>query len=300
MDITLRQIRSFVAITHLGSFTRAASLLHISQPALTVQIRNLETALGVKLLDRTSRSVEVTRLGRELLPSLQRALHDLEAAMADVHEVGAGRRGTVRVAALPSFAASLLPRVILAYRHANPALEFVVRDAIAARIADMIGSEEVDIGITGGIISEPRLEVLHTGTDRLVVIFPAKHPIGRKRSIRIDDFVDQPLVLTNTGTSLREVVDAAFMNIGRIPTIACEVTYMISAVAMVRAGLGITILPQSAHEIRAEPSLRARPIDDPSFVRPVAVIKKKGRTLPPASAGFLEVLLAEMDAHKRA
>ena len=99
MDITLRQIRSFLAIAHLGSFTRAASLLHISQPALTVQIRNLETALGVKLLDRTSRSVEVTRLGRELLPSLQRALRDLEAAMADVHEVGAGRRGTVRVAA---------------------------------------------------------------------------------------------------------------------------------------------------------------------------------------------------------
>jgi DNA-binding transcriptional LysR family regulator len=294
MDVTLRQIRSFLAIAHLGSFTRAAGLMHISQPALTVQMRNLERALGVKLLDRTSRSVEVTRLGRELVPSLQRALRDLEAAVADVHEVGTGKRGTVRVAALPSFAASLLPRVILAYRKANPALAFVVRDAIAVRIADMVGSEEVDIGITGGAIADARLETLHTSTDRLVVIYPDKHRIGRKRRVGVADFADLPLVLTNPGTSVREVVDTAFLKIGRIPIIACEVTYMISAVAMVRAGLGITILPQSAREIRAEPGLHARPIDDPSFVRPVSIIKKKGRTLPPASAGFLDVLMKEM------
>jgi DNA-binding transcriptional LysR family regulator len=299
MDITLRQIRSFLAIAHLGSFTRAAALLHISQPALTVQIRNLESALGAKLLDRTSRSVEVTRLGRELVPGLQRALRDLEAVVTDAHEVGKGCRGTVRVAALPSFAASLLPRVILACRRINPALAFVVRDAIAARVADMVGSEEVDIGITGGGVIDPRLEVLHTSTDRLVVIYPPSHPIGRKRRITIADFAEAPLVLTNLGTSVREVVDNAFLERGLTPIIACEVTYMISAVAMVRAGLGITILPQSAHEIRAEPSLRARPVDDDSFVRPVSVIKKKGRTMPPASAGFLEVLLAELDPAKR-
>jgi DNA-binding transcriptional LysR family regulator len=296
MDITLRQIRAFLSVAHLKSFTRAASLLHLSQPALTVQIRNLETALGAKLLDRTSRSVEITRLGRDLLPTLQRTLRDLDTAVVNIHEVGAGRRGTVRVAALPSFAASFLPSVILSCRRANPALSFVVRDAIANRINAMVRVEEVDLGITGGEVSDAQLEVLHATTDRLCLIYPASHPIGRKRRITVTDLIELPLVLTNPGTSLREVIDAAFMQIGRIPTLACEVTYMMSAVAMVRAGLGFTVLPMSAREIKAERGLRARPIDDPAFLRSVSIIKKKGRTLPPASSAFLEACVAAMPA----
>jgi len=292
MDVTLRQIRSLLAVAHLKSFTRAASLLNLSQPALTVQIRNLERALGAKLLDRTSRTVEITRLGRELLPALQRTMRELEAAMSNVHEAGIGRRGTVRVAALPSFAASFLPDVIVACRRANPGLTFVVRDAIASRINAMVRAEDVDLAITGGEVSDPQLDVLYATTDRLCVIFPSSHPIGRKRRVTVSDLADIPLVLTNPGTSLREVIDAAFMTIGRAPNLACEVTYMISAVAMVRAGLGLTILPISAREARLERSLRARPIDDVSFVRPISVIKKRGRTLPPASATFLDECLA--------
>ena len=294
MDLNLRQVRAFLAVAHLKSFTRAASLLHLSQPALTVQIRNLETALGGRLLDRTSRAVELTRMGRELLPTLQRALRDLEEAVANAHEIGAGRRGTVRVAALPSFAASVLPSVILTCRRANPALSFVVRDAIASRINAMVRDEDVDLGITGGAVADAQLDVLHTTADRLCLIYPASHPIGRKRRITVTDLTELPLVLTNPGTSLREVIDAAFMQIGQIPALACEVTYMMSAVAMVRAGLGLTILPASAREIRAERGLRARPIDDRAFIRSVAIIKKKGRTLPPASTAFLEACVAAM------
>ena len=103
----------------------------MSQPALTVQIRKLEESLHSRLFDRNSRSVELTRIGRELLPVLVRTLQDIDAMVADTHEQSAGRRGTVRVAALPSFAASLLPDVILAYR-GNPGIGFVVRDAVRA------------------------------------------------------------------------------------------------------------------------------------------------------------------------
>src|SRR5919112_2044900 len=120
MDVSLRHARAFVTVAHLKSFTRAAEALHLSQPALTVQIRNFESALKVKVLDRTSRSVELTRIGRELLPMLERTLRDLDAIVADTHAMSAGRRGIVRIAALPSFAASLLPQVIGATRAAQP------------------------------------------------------------------------------------------------------------------------------------------------------------------------------------
>src|SRR5450755_2436494 len=131
MDLNLRQLRAFVAVAQLRSFTRAAETLHLSQPALTVQIRKLEASLRCQLLDRNSRSVTLTRIGRELLPLLQRSLHDLDAIVVDTHAQSAGHLGTVRIASLPSFAASLLPDVILACRKRNPGLGFVVRDAVA-------------------------------------------------------------------------------------------------------------------------------------------------------------------------
>ncbi|HEU0147421.1 MAG TPA: LysR substrate-binding domain-containing protein [Bradyrhizobium sp.] len=104
-----------------------------------------------------------------------------------------------------------------------------------------------------------------------------------------------PLIMMATDTSVRNVVDAAFHRRGLIPTSACEATYM-TAVAMVRAGLGIAILPGSAREIRAERDVRSRAIDDPAFVRPVSVIKHAGRTLPPLSDAFAKHLIGELKA----
>ncbi len=294
MDLNLRQLRAFVSVAQLGSFTRAAESLHLSQPALTVQIRKLEAGLRCQLLDRNSRSVTLTRIGRELLPLLQRSLHDLDAIVADTHAQGAGRLGTVRVASLPSFAASLLPDVILACRKRNPGIAFVVRDAVANRVMQMVRDEDVDVGITGGEVIESSLEALHAVQDRLCLVYPARHPIGRRRSIRARDIVDLPLVLTDPATSVRAVVDAAFQALGRLPTVACEATYMMTAVAMVRAGLGVTILPASAREIRAERGLQARPIDDPAFARRVSLVKKKNRTLSPATTAFVEACVSAM------
>ena len=294
MDLNLRQVRAFVSVAQLKSFTRAAELLHLSQPALTVQIRKLEDALRCRLLDRNSRSVELTRIGRELLPMLQRTLHDIDAIVVDMHAQSAGRLGTVRVASLPSFAASLLPDVILACRKSNPALGFVVRDAVASRVMQLVHSEEVDLGITGGEITHTELETLYQLQDRLCLVYPAGHPIGRRRTVKIEDLVDQPLVLTDPATSVRAMVDAAFLPLGRLPLMACETTYMMTAVAMVRAGLGMTILPGTAREILAERGLKSRPIDDPAFVRQVSLIKKRNRTLPPAADAFLAVCIASM------
>ena len=101
-------------------------------------------------------------------------------------------------------------------------------------------------------------------------------------------------MLMDGATSVRAVVDKAFIGLGRLPHATCEATYMMTAVGMVRAGLGLTILPGSAHEIRAAPNLCSRPISDPSFLRPIHLIKKAGRTLPAASELFSRVLCQAM------
>jgi DNA-binding transcriptional LysR family regulator len=287
MNPSLRQLRAFVSVAHLKSFTRAASVLHLSQPALTVQIRRLEEALAVRLLDRNTRAVELTRVGRELVPVFQRLLRELDTVVIDTRDLAAKRYGVVRVAALPSVAAGVLPDAIAAFREANPRITFVLKDVIASRVLNLVRTEEVDLGVTGGDLVEPDIEVVCTAHDRMHVVFPAEHPIEVVPEVTLDVLASYPLILMDPDTSVRAVVDGAFIAAGRLPIPACEATYMMTAVGMVRAGLGIAILPALAREVRAEPSLRSRPIDDPSFGRTLSVIKKAGRTLPPASATFL-------------
>jgi DNA-binding transcriptional LysR family regulator len=157
-----------------------------------------------------------------------------------------------------------------------------------------VRSEEADIGITGGEPSDADIETLHLSTDRMHVVYPQRHPIARRRKISLEDLAEFPLILMDSETSVRAIVDSAFVAAGRLPIPACEATYMMTAVGMVRAGLGISVLPASAKEIKAEPSLRSRPIDDPAFERRVAVVKKRNRTLPPATQSFLGELISAM------
>jgi DNA-binding transcriptional LysR family regulator len=286
MDLNLREIRAFVTVAQAGNFTRAAAQLHLSQPALTVQIRRLEEIVGARLFDRNSRSVALTQTGRELLPILRRSLDDMERVLRDARALGEGMGGTVRLACLPTFAASVLPDLIRAFREQVPRAVFQIRDAVASTVVDLVRSEEVDIGLTGGDVIDASLEILHSGADRLVVVCPKTHPLARKRRIAVEDLARWPLVLTASGTSVRSVVNAALSATGCALDVACEPTYMMTAVAMVRGGLGVTILPATAREVLAEPDLVSRPIDDPA--------KKRGRTLPRITEAFIELVLSRL------
>jgi DNA-binding transcriptional LysR family regulator len=120
MDVSLRQVRSFLAVARVKSFTGAASILNVTQPALTVQIRRLEEALGVTLFDRETRSVELTRVARDLIPAFERTLQDFDAALDSARDIATQTRGIVRLAALPSVAAGVLPNAILGFREKRP------------------------------------------------------------------------------------------------------------------------------------------------------------------------------------
>jgi DNA-binding transcriptional LysR family regulator len=256
-----------------------------------VQIRSLEQQFGIKLFDRNSRSVELTRLGRELVPVFQRLLREFDEAVSGVRDIARHGAGSVRLGALPSFAAGILPDIIVRFRARFPRVALAVKDAIASRVMEMVLSEDVDLGVVGGEPIHADLDVIYRTQDRLNVIYPARHPLARMKRIGVQELVAFPLILMDPATSVRATVDAALAAGGHPVEAACEVTYMMTAVGMVRAGLGISILPASAHEIRAEPDLIARAIDDPRFVRPIAVVRKRRRTLPPAAENFMAALV---------
>ncbi|HVV39977.1 MAG TPA: LysR family transcriptional regulator [Nitrobacter sp.] len=291
MDVNLRQMRSFVAVARLGSFTRAAEFLHVSQPTLTVHIKQLEEALGLTLFDRNPRAVNLTRMGRDLLPTFERTLQDLDSMLHDAKAVSTAQRGVVRISVLPSLAASLLPDAIRRFRQQNPGASFAVKDCIAGSLLGLIRSDEVDLGLTGGKVDFPDIEVLFRASDEMNVVYPEGHPIGRVARINAERLAQFPLILMDPHTSVRAVTDQAFSKAGLIPKPAADVTYIMTALGMVHAGLGITILPASAREVAAIPSLRSKRINDQNFARQIALIKKKERTLPPLSKAFADHLL---------
>jgi DNA-binding transcriptional LysR family regulator len=295
MDVNLRQIRAFLAVARFNSFTRAAVLLNVTQPALTMQIRNLEQQLGLALFDRSKRSVALTRVGRDLLPSFQRTMQDFDATLGSARDVAAQKRGVVRLAVLPSVAASILPDAISEFRKTRPDVTFDLRDVIAGQVLSLVQNEQVDFGVMGGTTRAAGIETVFEAQDRLHVIFPKGHAIGRAKATSPDAVAKYPLILMQRDTSVRAIVDRGFAAAGLMPVPTCEVIYMMTAVAMVRAGLGLTILPGSAREIQAESGLQSRPIDSLDFVRPVAIIKRAGRTLAPLSESFLHRLAARIE-----
>ena len=290
MDVSLRQVRSFLMVARVKSFTGAASILNVTQPALTMQIRRLEEALGVTLFDRDTRSVELTRVGRDLIPAFERTLQDFDAALESARDIATQERGIVRMAVLPSVAAGVLPDAILGFRETRPNVIFDLRDVIAGQVLNLVQSDEVDFGVMGGAVKASDVTAVFEAQDRLHVVYPKGHPIARLKTVTPAALAEFPLILMQRETSVRAIVDAGFHSAGLMPKATCEAIYMMTAVGMVRAGLGLTILPGSAREIKAEPGLLSKPIDDPSFNRPVSIIKRSGRTLPPLSESFLEHL----------
>lgn len=299
MNFDVRQLRAVLAVAEHGSFTRAATALNLSQPALTVQVRALEETLGLKLFDRNTRNVALTRVGRGLLPELRRLLRELDTLLDETRQLARMAGGMVRIAVLPSFASSLLPDVISGFRALHPEIGFTLRDVIASGVVELTLAEEVDLGITGGPTEDAELELLLSSVDRMHAVFPAGHALDDGTSPTLAALIRHPLVLMSRATSVRAVVDAAIVAEGLTAEVAAEATYMSTAVGMVRAGMGVAILPETAMEIGALSMLRSALIDDPRMARSISVIKRRGRTLPPASLAFLDHLGAAFDALER-
>lgn len=286
MNLNLRHLEAFAAVARLRSFTKAARALHVSQPSFTVQIKQLEEELGVRLLDRNTRSVSLTQIGQELVPVVERLLRELEDIVASTRALSSRSVGSVTIAALPSVSSTLLPTVIAKFRQQHPGVRFRLRDAVGNRIIDLVTSDAVDFGVGSVEAGDVDIEFTALFTDSMSAIFPASR-FRRKKSISLRELASESLILTDPESTVRHIVDHAFALLG-IPVIPVqEVSYMATAIGMVKAGLGVAILPSSALELDELRSLKAVPIDSNELKRTVGIIQRRHRSLSPAAAAFL-------------
>lgn len=286
----LRHVRAFLAAARIGNFTRAAMELHISQSAFTVQIRQLEDALGVTLFDRSKRRVALTSVARDLRVPLERLIIDAEAIVSRTKQLAGLRRGIVNVAVLPSVAAQVLPQVIQRFVQMHPGIVVQINDLVAEKLIEAVKKEEVDFGIGSRVRADREIRTTPLLVDRLCAFVPRSHLLVRQSSITLKELISLPLILTGKDSSVRELLERALRR-ERLPlTVAYETNYMSTAVSMVRAGLGIAVLPEVVADTEESGGIRCLAIHKPVLNRKIEIIQRTDRSLSPAALRMVEIL----------
>jgi DNA-binding transcriptional LysR family regulator len=289
MNITIRQIQSFLNVAALGSFTRAAEKMHTMQPALSQQIRDLEAELGIRLFDRTTRRVELTEGGAEFRNIAAKIIEDLESAARNAHELAERKRGRVIVAAPPLLAAAVVPRTIADFRSKYPGLEVRLIDARTSQIVEYVRSGQVDCGIGTFHAGEEGINSTLLGRDSLMLFCASNHPLARRQTVNWRELDGLPLVTLTRESGIRLLVEVGFetAQIRLIP--AYEVAQITTALAMVEAGLGIAVLPTYAWAGARAMKISAAALD-PGIARDIAMITRTGRAISPAVSAFARYL----------
>jgi LysR family transcriptional regulator, carnitine catabolism transcriptional activator len=291
-----RQIKAFLAVARIGSFTRAASEVGLSQPALTVQIHQLEESVGARLFDRDKRQVRLTAVGEKLVPSFARILADLETVMATGKDIANVSRGQISIAVLPSLSASLIPHCMRRFREQKGGIDVHIHDVVAGKIVQMVKSEEVDFGIGMRLTPDREVDVQDLLSDRLCAFFPQDHPLT-SGSLTVRKLTRFPLLLTRQNSSVRILFERVLSREGAEIQIGGEANYMSTVLGMVREGLGVAVLPESAVETGPMTGVSHRPIQAPGKTRKIGIIRRTGCTLSPAADEFVKILCEVAKVH---
>lgn len=176
MNLTLRQLRAFAAVAETGSFTAAAQQLHLTQSALSVLVRELEREMGVQLLDRNTRRVQLSEAGREFLPSVHRLLGDLSSAVAGVTDLRDKKKGLLRLAAPQLMACTLMPRVIALYREQYPDVDVRLADTLPEHLLAGVAAGDVELAVGQDVAVDDAIERRALLRDRHWLICPPATP----------------------------------------------------------------------------------------------------------------------------
>lgn len=293
MNIKYRPLKAFLLAVDSGSFTHAANQLGVTQPSFTALIQDLEEVLGLRLFERTTRSISLTSAGQDFYARVQRPITDLEEAYRSLADLAAVRRGNVALGALPSTALALLPAAVGALSRAHPALKVRVVEAHNDELMAMLRTNQIEFAV--GALAEPVSDLSFTpmAEDCFCAIFPAGHPLGDTPGmLHWRDVLRYDLVLLSQGSNARQQFDRAVRDEVGAPVTALryDVTNMGTAASMVRQGLGVSVLPRLALPELNLAGLRAAALCDASARRYIGLLHRRDRSLSPAA----QALVAEL------
>src|SRR5215208_5339744 len=264
MNVTLKQVRAFLAVAQVGSFTGAANRLHLTQSAVSVLISELELVFGLRLFDRTTRLVQLTEAGREFQPVAHKVLAELEGAISSSRELAAQKRGRVAIAATPLMSSLLLPGAIARYAELQPGVNVVLHDTLAGQIQPKVLGGEVDFGIGTFERSARELVAEALMTDKLVLACPVDHPLASRQQVAWRELAGYPFIALTRDNSVGQLITERL------------------------GGAGVDIHP--AYEVAQLYRIRTVRLVEPSVRRETSFLTRRGLTLSPAARGFKSFL----------
>ncbi len=295
--MNLHQLKLFHTVARLGSYSRAAEEVRISQPSVSIQVADLERSLGVELFEQLGKRIYLTEAGRILEEYAQQILGLVDDARLAVADVAGMQRGRLRLGASTTPGTYLLPRVIGRYQEHYPQITVSLEMANARRIQERLLRNELDLGIVGWEVNAGNLATQALMDDELVVIVPPAHPLAAAEGLHVRNLRDYRLILRERGSGTREAIEAALRAVGLTVVPAMELSGPEAIKQAVMAGLGITIMsPIVASDEIAAGRLAAVPVRDVRIHRAFLIAYHRDKRLTRAVQAFLEMLHAAVGA----
>ena len=287
MIMELYQLGYFIEIARQRSFTRAAERLHMAQPALSQQMKNLESELGTALFIRGRKEIQLTAAGKAFLPRAEALLTQAEAAKAIVSDVAQLRGGKLIIAAIPSVSACLLPEVIRSFSRLHDKVELQLIEDSSERVAENVESGLADIGFLQLPASKSAFETRTIISEPFVLLVAKSHPLVKQKEVALKQLAAESFIFYKGRA--RDTASEACRKAGFEPRIACESGELETVRALVAAGLGLAVVPQLATG-NLPKTIQAITIREPKMQRQIAAVWQKGSVLSPAAQALLELV----------
>ncbi|MBH1963749.1 MAG: LysR family transcriptional regulator [Comamonadaceae bacterium] len=283
INFSLNDLQAFRTVAELGNFRKASEALHLSQPAFSRRIEKLEEALGVKLLERTTRKVSLTAVGRDFDRKVKQLLDDLDSTLLGIRGVAATRMGEVTVACVPSTVYYYLSQVVSRYHEQYPKIRVKIFDAGANEVLSAVARSEADFGLNFIGSQEPEIEFKPLLEERFVAACRRDHPLALARKVSWSDLSQYDFISTSKSSGNRLLIDQALAGLATRPQSLFEAQHVTTMMGLVEAGLGVAAVPSMAMPGADHPLLVSVPLVDPIVTRKVGLIRRKGRVLSPAA-----------------
>lgn len=301
MNVSTRQLQAFLAVARLQSVTRAAEQIHLSQAGLSLLLREMESQLGVRLFDRTTRSVALTEGGRQLLPVAERVLREWAEVSGRLHKLSLDVARSLTVAATPLVCSSVMPVVLKALQRSHPDIEVVVRDVERSQIEALVLSREVDMALgilfkAGSGIRRQRLLSLP-----LVCVSPREWPAGAGKARRLPrgrvswaELAELPLIGLPVANPIQQLIDLRLRGIGRANEDRTTFNNLHSVVAMVEAGYGAAVMPAFVQGACSRYAVHVGVMTGPEVPLDFYAITRQGTQASDAARAFLLAFTAQL------
>jgi DNA-binding transcriptional LysR family regulator len=286
---SLADLRAFVIVGEQRSFAAAAKALHLSQPALSRRISHLEGTLGVRLFDRTTRSVELTTLGRRFLGEMRGLVEDVDRSVASLQDAARLETGDVTIGCVFSAVHHFLPPVIRAFRARHPGVLVRIVEEGADEVLDAVKHGEADLAINYIGMQDPDVEFVPLLKEPYVLACRADHPLARRRSVPWEELARHPHARVSHASRNRLFIDQALAELPPLPRPVCEVRHVSTLIGLVEHGFGVAVVPRLTlpRDARVVTGVK---LARPEIARTLGMTRRRGRSLSPAAAAFAALL----------